>query len=292
MLIDWQDPRCIICLGEAGMTRAHVIPAAVGGQLSVPFECLGCNHRLGRTVESRLKHDPCVRVGIEAIADRVPRLASRMRAQAPFVAIDEGVRVDAHWARDRFRVRDTPQPDRSIVKGPGRARADIETSLRRAGASQAEITRALSSHDEAPLCELVPLARGLKIRKGQVAGFQPDRARGGRVEDECLLAIAYRFLAIGIGETVYSPALDGIRAALSEHSDDADWRVDWLIARRPHEPWHGLAIRELTPHVVVEVRLFGQIAWDVTFVTVGLAFPPRATVYEIELDGAMDERLQ
>jgi ATP-dependent exoDNAse (exonuclease V) alpha subunit len=260
----------------------------------VPFECLDCNRRLGRTIESRLKHDPCVRVGIEAIAERVPSLAARMRAQTPFLAIDDsvGVRVNGRWAKDRFRVRDTPQPNRSIVKGPGRARADIETHLGRLGANKAEITHALAIHDKAAIGEVVSLGRELKIRKGQVGRFEPDLSHGGRVGDECLLAIAYRFLAIGLGAALYSPALDGVRAALSGRGGYADWQVEWLIAARPHEPWHGIAIRKLTPQVVVEIRLFGQISWDVTFTTVALTSAPRATVYEIALDGETDERLQ
>jgi hypothetical protein len=39
--------------------------------------------------------------------------------------------------------------------------------------------------------------------------------------------------------------------------------------RKP-EPWHGLAVKEIQPHVVVYVRLFGDLVWLVHFERIAL----------------------
>lgn len=69
------------------------------------------------------------------------------------------------------------------------------------------------------------------------------------------------------------------------------WHVEWLIARRPYAPWHGIAITRYAPHVVVRGCLFSQIAWDVAFTQVGLAREPAVSAYEMTLEGTVSERV-
>jgi hypothetical protein len=38
------------------------------------------------------------------------------------------------------------------------------------------------------------------------------------------------------------------------------WHVEPCWTRNP-QPWHGLAIKEAQPHVVVDVRFFGDLIW-------------------------------
>jgi hypothetical protein len=77
-----------------------------------------------------------------------------------------------------------------------------------------------------------------------------------------------------------------VRAALRCEPNTHGWRVDSRLADRPHESWHGLAISQLDPHVVVHLRLFGQLAWNVAFTTVALSRKPKVTAYEIDLTRA------
>ena len=294
MRIPWPHERCIICLEEGPLTKAHIIPTAVGGRLFSPLECDACNRRLGHAIEARLKSDPCVRFGIEALSNRAPaRLRARMRGREPFVAADGDVTVRARVTDDGgYRVRDTRQADGSVVKDSRRARDDIATTLARRGASASNIAAALDRLDEAPDGNLVQLAPGLAARKGSVTFFQPDLSVTPLVPDTCPLAIAYRFLALSAaGPSIYAPTFDAVRAALRGEPDTDGWHVDWRVADRPHEPWHGLAISRFQPHVVVHVRLFGQLVWDVAFTTVALSREPDISAYEIDLTHADGERV-
>jgi hypothetical protein len=292
MRIPWPDQRCIICLDEGPLTRAHVIPAAIGGRLFSSLECKACNARLGHAIEARLKSDPCVRFGIEALGNEVPaRLRRGMRAREPFVATIGDVTVRACGADDEdYRLYDTPQSDGSVVKDARRARDDIVTTLARRGASDTAIATALQRLDDAPDGHFVRVAAGLAVRKGSVTAFTPDLSIASVVPETCPLAITYRFLALtAAGPSIYAPAFEGVRAALRGEPNTYGWRVDSRVAGRPHQPWHGLAISQLEPHVIVQLRLFGQLAWNVEFTTAALSRKPDITAYQIDLTRADGE---
>jgi hypothetical protein len=188
---------------------------------------------------------------------------------------------------ERYRLYDTPQSDGSVVKDPLRARDDIVTTLARRGASDTAIAAALQRLDDAPDGHLVHVAAGLAVRKGSVTAFTPDLSAASVVPETCPLAISYRFLALtAAGQSIYAPAFEGVRAALRGEPNTDGWCVDSRVADRPHQPWHGLAISQLEPHIVVQLRLFGQLAWNVAFTTTALDRKPDITAYQIDLTRA------
>jgi hypothetical protein len=89
-------------------------------------------------------------------------------------------------------------------------------------------------------------------------------------------------LALVAGRAVFTARLDGVRQGLLSGVVDNTAVVEVLTAQRPYEPWHGLAVLTTRP-VVIDVRLFGRLAWHVTFSGVGLADNYRGAVYQLDL---------
>jgi hypothetical protein len=280
--VPWDDGRCIFCAATGPMTDGHVIPRAAGGRLSAPFECAQCNGLLGSSVEARLTSDPAMRLAVEALGDRLGPLGIRLRQRQPYVNTDDGVVVRAVVEGSAFRLRDTQQPDHSLVKDRPRAREDVATTLERRGADAAEIAAALERLEAAPLGALVELGRGVAFRHGAVTAFSPELASAYLVPAACLVAVAYRYLALVAGRAVFAAPLDGVRRGLLAGLVDDTASVDVLLAERPYEPWHGLAVLTTWP-VVIDVRLFGRLAWHVTFSGVGLADDYRGAAYRLDL---------
>jgi hypothetical protein len=266
------------------LTNAHVIPQAIGGRLRVKFLCKPCNSTLGHTVEAGVKTDPRVRLAIEALREQVPpALARKMREGQLFVARNEGIVVRATATRDGYRILDSPQADGTRIKETAAARREIETTLRRRGGTDPEITAALAKHDNAADGEVVPVARELAVRKGYVDAFSLPFSEPF-VPDVCSLAIAYLFLAVAVGgKAIYMPALVPVRATLRGASESEGWSVESLRADRPYEPWHGLAIDAIEPRVVVQIRLFGHIAFRVTFSAVSCRAGTFVRSYAVDL---------
>jgi HNH endonuclease len=267
VLLPWEDDRCVVCLHPkgGGLSNAHVIPRAVGGKLVVRNTCADCNSRLGATAEAGLKDDPRIRISIEDLQAQIPDLAASMRAGQGFIARDEEAVIRATPSGEGFRILDSPQEGGSRVKDPERAWNEIETTLRRQfGADDAQVAAVRVVHDAAPEGELVELAPGIAIRKGSVDSFTLPFTEP-LVEDRCFLSIGYLFLSLLIQGAIYADALQSIRDALLRGvAPDGSWSVEsYLVRSRPHEPWHGLAVEQSEPHVVLQVRLFGQHAWRV-----------------------------
>lgn len=286
MVLEWPDPRCILCLGaDRPLTNAHVIAASVGGRLAVPFLCRDCNSWLGHSVEAGLKKDPSVRLAIEGILGKAPNVARTLRRGQLFIADAAGVRVVGTPEGRGYRVLTSPQPDGSRVKSPNDAREEIVTTLRRRSASEIQIRTALSRHDNAPMGEYVPLGFGVAVRKGAVSEFDAMLDEP-LVTETCPLAIAYLFLACVVGKTIYAAALQPVRDSLTARTaDSAAWKVDWRIVRIPYEPWHGIAVDAIEPHVVIQIRLFAQIAWHVHFTQVRGNASSAGLAYRVDLDG-------
>jgi hypothetical protein len=268
VLLPWKDRRCIVCLlgREGGLSNAHVIPQSVGGKLAITNVCSDCNNRLGHTAEAGLKTDPRIRVAIEDLRAQIPDLAERMRAGQEFIARDEEVIIRGTPRGEGYQVLDSPQEGGSRIKDPERAWQEIETTLRRqfdADEEQVAVVRAV--HDAAAEGELIELAPGLAIKKGSVDEFVLPFAEP-LVEDLCFLSIAYLFLSALVQGAIYNDALQPIRGALVGDGSKEGWTVEsFLVRSRPHEPWHGLAVDQALPYFVVQVRLFAQHCWKVSF---------------------------
>ena len=266
MLLPWEDRRCVICLVEQDepLTVGHVIPQSVGGRLAVRNICASCNSTLGHTVEAGLNNDPRIRLSIEELQTQIPGLAEKMRAGREFVARDDEALVRATPGREGFKILDSPQEGGSRIKDPQRAWDEIETTLRRRlGADDALVASVRAIHDAAPEGQLVELVPGLSIKKGSVSSFGLPFTEP-LAEDLCFLSVAYMFLSVIVQGAIYDPGFDAIRNSLRSGGSSEMWVVESFLADRPHEPWHGLAIQHSVPHLVVQVRLFGQHAWNIT----------------------------
>lgn len=294
--MDWGEERCIVCLGtptdgdaDSAMTKGHVIPRSVGGKLFAENECKRCNERFGHGPEAALAGDPAIRSAAEAVADQIPDLIQRMRRRKVFVARGESgllVRAAPESGGEDFKILQTPQPDGSRTASTDDIRSEIETTLRRRGLPEEQVAEELRRLDNAPPETPVSIGGEFVIRKGSVEDFglpYDDPI----VPDVTALTIAYRYLAGCVGSLIYEAAFEPIRDAIKSSALPADgvWRVEPCWTRQP-EPWHGLAIKEVQPHVVVYVRLFSDLIWLVHFERIALKSESCAP-YRIELtDGA------
>jgi hypothetical protein len=78
------------------------------------------------------------------------------------------------------------------------------------------------------------------------------------------LKIAYEYLACHLGAAIYGsePALESIRGSLSTEVLDKSIAVEALSAER-EDPLHRLVLESCAPHVRVQIRLFGTMAYRV-----------------------------
>ena len=88
------------------------------------------------------------------------------------------------------------------------------------------------------------------------------------------LKTAYEFAALILGAAILQPApgLETIRRALRDQHEAFAHKV--VVARRASKPgaFHGIAFMGNRPEAIIQVRLFGLLAYEVTLPATGINF--------------------
>lgn len=124
-----------------------------------------------------------------------------------------------------------------------------------------------------------------KIEKGQPkirdanGNDLPDLSKGETLTPLVSLKIAYEFACLSFGSPMLAndnPALREIRRTLIQGDIDAPvFRVQEMIAKdRTPRPFHGIAFEGNDPHAVIQVRLFGYLAYRVHFPNLAIQKEP------------------
>lgn len=215
-----------------------------------------------------MTEDPSIRLAVEALSGRVPALG-RLRRGRHFITQRDDVTVTMKLTKNGMSVVDSRQPDGSVVKGPSRAIADVETTIRRRGADQDELRRARERVEAAPIGTRTQIAPGLAVKHNRSGSICPDLRRPFAAE-ESFLAIAFLYIALNIGTAIYSPGFDAVRRALRDRGDGG-WSVTPMFGAGSYEPFHALALESWRSGLSVQIRLLGCLVWMVTID--GLALP-------------------
>jgi hypothetical protein len=255
----------------------------IGGVLTSNFLCKRCNDILGAH-ESDLKKDPAWRLAIEKLKGQIPRLwESTLRTQT-FMGQSGAGPTEGYYRKKEssgeldFRVKRAKVPDGSLVLPNDDARKSVSKMLAKEGFAEAEIDQALRQFDVAPENTRVTIAAGFDIVKWTVTRVDPTL--DGRLllvqltedGDEVLagagivlLKIAFEYVALHVGPTVFHPVFDPIRDALSHNAASRcpHW-VEWKLGPKL-EPFYGLLIERMPSYIVVQIRFFGELVYRVHF---------------------------
>jgi len=287
MQVRWNEDRCILCPKTGPLTIEHIIPEAIGGILTAPFLCKPCNDKLGERVEAAVKGDPSIRLAIEALRSRLPKLAATIAEGQPYIAESPRGKVQGILKKGDFRVRATQEPDGSIIQPTPKGRQYIEKRLRKSGADEVTIQLSLRRFDDAPDNVPIQLNERLSVVKWSIGSLDPVLT-GPFLKDEVLLKIAFEFLACHLCTTIYRDdyPLSEIRKVLScERAVQDSYRIEHLHAES-YQAFHGLAFEGNQPHAIVQIRLFGWLAFRVHFLRIAVEGP--RFIYTHQLDQGKD----
>ncbi len=220
-----------------------------------------------------------IRLAIEYLRDRIPGIAAAVTEGQPFFAESRRGNVRGNVKRQRFQVSASREPDGSWIQPTKTARKTIAAWLSEQHEA-AEVERLLRKFDEAP--DDTEINLGPSIRATKWGYGDPRPALGGSlVDDGPILKIAYEFLACHLMGAIYNPRFDDIRATiLGQPGRPGAYRIERLRGEG-YAAMHGLALEAGAPHIVVQVRFFGWLAFGVHFLHVAWGGP--RYVYTLDL---------
>jgi|GEM_PF-3081934 len=262
--LEWNDPRCIICMQAGKLTVEHVIPDSLGGILTCRFLCQNCNSRFGSGFEAKARLAPELRRAASHTGE-CAGLAEKLEVGANYRHEFDGQVVEARIRRDGT-IGPAKLDDGSIITPDGNAESIIRSMLSKCGASGSERDAAISKWRNAPETELLDLGKGIVVRRWRDVPATPT-FKETALSPLVPLKIAFEFAALVVGAAIYGQdnGLEEIRRALSEQDERfAKSVVNTSLARKP-APFHGIAFRGNTPEAQFQVRLFGYLAYTVRF---------------------------
>lgn len=271
MKIDWPDQRCIVCLRRpqaddpgSQHNKAHVLLDSIGARLWSEFLCTDCNRRMG-TIEEKLLGDASVIELVHGLEDQLPRrLALGIISRCRYF-------LD-HAEHGRIYLRPNRKHGELEPEAAEKTRRDIERKLHSRGARDAELFERLADYEAVAPGGRFEVVPGYWVTKP--LGLSGETAR--RAYDEPLvpdvvpLGFAYLFLSCCIKEAIYTPELDGARAALQrmvsgDTSAGDAWPIEKLRSVADPAPLHGLAFEEHDGEATVRVVVFRWLVWRVHF---------------------------
>ena len=162
--------------------------------------------------------------------------------------------------------------------------------LERDGLERAPIEQALAALEEIPENERVTIAPGLDVINWIFSKIDPDLSRGITLDPLVPLKIAFEFVALCLGGAIYvrNPALAPIRSGLlmQEKLDESVVSVEFLHAPK-YAPFHGIGNESSARYEIVQIRLFGRLAYRVHFRKLRIDGPQYA--YTHSLKGNVDD---
>lgn len=272
MKIDWPHDRCLACLRPFDDTNlgsrsdAHIVPEALGGRLSLTALCRQCNSVMGAAFEDDLPLDPTLRAEIERFADAVPIFKKQLtKAGRDYVGKTEhGFMTMKRQKDESFRAMDTENPDGSRLKDAQDAARELRGMLEKREPDRTKIEATMARFAEGHAVSVDD--RIFVPRTSDVAIDIPWGAEQADLRG--YLSIATLFLAMNIGDRIYGEEFAPIRRTLLDvatEGDSGSWSVTQSRSVRDSEMWHRVEMAEGTPHVAIDVTLFGQWHYRVTF---------------------------
>ncbi len=275
MRVPWPENRCIVCLGAGPLCEEHLIPQSLGGCLTSEFLCSSCNSRLGHNLERAAKSDPSVLLAVRHLSKQIPSLAGELLESHPHIGYSERGAAPGYVKNGAFRVRSQSLDDGSIIQPTDDAAKSITTILKRAGYEKSPIERAVAALREAPENKRVEVAPILEIVKWRTDRIALDLSKTKMMNPLIPAKIAFEFLACHAGTAIYDevPQLSEVRQALCTMETVSDSiRVDRLSSNK-YKPFHGICFEGNDPHAIVQVRLFGWLAFRVHFLKLSIGGP-------------------
>ena len=240
--VPWTGNKCILCLRENNLSEEHLIPEALGGQLTCEFLCVCCNSRLGYNLEANAKSDPSILMAAKILRDKIPVLAAPLIESHPHVAYSEPGPAQGYIKNGEFRAKSRKLDGGSLIQPTDVGRKTLLRLLRKSGYQEAPARKAVSSFDEAPENDRVEIAPGLGAVKWRIDRLDVDMSRTQIMDPLIPAKAAFEFLCCHVGSAIYDEGLhlSQIRSSIINKQMNPDvLRVERLTSNK-YEPLHGI----------------------------------------------------
>jgi 5-methylcytosine-specific restriction endonuclease McrA len=254
--------QCTVCGSHEPLTREHIIPQLLGGIHRAYLQCANCNRRMGSEVIAKAKHDPCVRLAVDALKSEIPKLSRTFERGLSYQATDTaGQDVRLVFSGGRCKILAAPGSGCEIVQ----TRRDFVELCCDEGVPADEAFGHWRAIQETPVNDRLDLPGGLAAVRREVA---PRTVRpcldSQEMDDRLIVLMAYNYLCVLLGAPVLTDSFGPVRQFIRSEGSCPQVFLERLITRsRCYLPGHCIYPETVGGETKIVIRLFGALVYVV-----------------------------
>ncbi|RJQ38644.1 hypothetical protein C4559_00875 [Candidatus Microgenomates bacterium] len=267
---------CIICKSKLNLNipPEHIIPKYLGGRLRMTILCKICNHKISARLYSQLKFDAILRKSVNLLRNDLPKIYNSVENQQIYKTTSPvGTPLKAFRRKSKIEII-AQKKENWIVLPTEVATKYMESLLVRDFSKNTQEAKNLAEKVKlTPNNMLKKIIEGLSFVKWDGDKFQPDLTTNNTVKDSAVILIAFEYLSILLGKSIYNPIFNHVREKILNNIETEYIKVKFLTSNKP-QPFH-LIFPEFEDKLTrINIHLFEYFIAQIEFINIHLSKSP------------------
>jgi len=258
--------RCILCGQPLSKETPpeHVIPDYLGGLFALRLLCKNCNHGVGARLYSLFKTDVYIRKAGAIFKDQLPEIHNSIEKRQLYTTITPtGTTVTALRTNKGIHIRPGLQKDGSVLLRTTDAIPFLAHQLMTEEKLSKEKAFAIAGNIwNIPNKQLHRVSPRRKIVRWNVEGFKKDFSRNTIVDDRAPVLMAYEYIAILLGKSIYDQIFNPVRIFIMNGDKNRHISVQKYITAKP-QAFHLIYPQFLKDKTAIHIHLFEYAVYTV-----------------------------
>ena len=257
--------KCSICLKEDKLTFEHIIPESIGGFLEVDLQCAKCNSDLGNNLIFKAKRTYTIRLAIRYLRNELSKLFLSIEdGQEYSVRRSDDMNATALFKNGMVVTKAGREKNGSIVVDQKDTESNLINRLKKEGLTNEEIEIRLDEFNKLPIDQHFQITRTLNVIKRKFVSVFPH-SNDVDMDERIIMLMAYNYLCITIGETVFEEYFDSIRDYILKDIKTNRILIEQYPYNGHYKTYHKIYRETFEDRTKITITLFGSIVYIISF---------------------------
>lgn len=268
--------KCILCLTplKDKTPPEHIIPHSLGGRLKHELLCNKCNHGIGAKLYSTIKFDAHIRKTVFQMRNELPKIFESVESQQRYTTKSPiGTELEAIRRKRGIQIVPVSNGNEKILPTDNAISFMQKHLVEDYGQDNKTATKIASRIKETPNNLKVALHGNLSIVRWDGDNFKADFSKNGISDKNAMILIAYEYLSLLLGKTIYEEAFDHVRETILSQGDNPNLKVNFFLSPKP-QPFHLIYPEFETDRTRINIHLFESLIIKVELINLKVSNSP------------------
>lgn len=268
--------KCILCGSklEANVPPEHIIPDYLGGRLKEIILCNNCNHGISARLYSQLKFDYYIRHAAYLLRKELPKIHKSVEDQQLYKTMSPaGTVLKAFRRKSKIEIIAQENENWKVLPTQNAVGYFESKLIKDHGKSIQEAKKIAEKIEKTPNNKLEKITEGFSIVRWDADKFQLDLTSNNIVKDSTVLLIAYEYLSLLLGKSIYKPIFNHVREKILNDTETKYIKVGFFTAKKP-QPFHLIYPEFEDGLTRINIHFFEYLVSKVEFINIHINKSP------------------